>query len=30
MSLLHGRFGRLFTGRELREPQTEKPYPAGV
>jgi cellulose synthase/poly-beta-1,6-N-acetylglucosamine synthase-like glycosyltransferase len=30
MSLLQGRFERLFTGRELREPQTGKPYPVGV
>jgi hypothetical protein len=30
MSLLQGRFERLFSGRELREPQTGKPYPVGV
>jgi hypothetical protein len=30
MSLLQGRFERLFSGREVREPQTGKPYPVGV
>jgi hypothetical protein len=30
MSLLQGRFERIFSGRELREPQTGKPYPVGV
>ena len=30
MSLLQGRFERFFSGRELREPQTGKPYPVGV
>jgi hypothetical protein len=30
MSLLQGRFERFFSGRELREPQTSKPYPVGV
>ena len=30
MSLLQGRFERYFSGRELREPQTGKPYPVGV
>ncbi len=30
MSLLQGRFERLFYGRQLREPQTAKPYPVGV
>ena len=30
MSLLQGRFERLFSGRQLREPQTPKPYPVGV
>ena len=30
MSLLQGRFEKMFYGRELREPQTGKPYPVGV
>ncbi len=30
VSLLQGRFERFFFGRQVREPQTGKPYPVGV